>query len=108
MEEITLIEDFTDAIEFAEHPVKAYDPFYTRDNHLFDSYWYDFIRFLQCTVDDAYALRELGNISDLDCRRIVALCLELPRSAATKVKSYEEHSGNSLLNHSLIKRLTRL
>lgn len=83
---MSLISTLEDAENFAEHPVSAYDPFYTRDPYLFDSTFIDFIRFVQGAVasnPDSHSINYLHG---------------LYVSVIEKTKAYERATGNRLLN----------
>lgn len=83
---LSLINTLEDAENFAEHPVSAYDPFYTRDPHLFDTTFIDFIRFVQSAV--------LGNPDAHSINYLHGLYI----SVIEKCKAFERATGNSLLN----------
>lgn len=84
---MTLIGSLSDAIDFSEHPVKAYDPFYTRDIHIFNSYFDDFMLFLKGLVasnTDSHSLNYINNLY-YDC--------------IFKIMIYEKATGSHLLVH---------
>lgn len=82
---MSLIDSVSQAQEFSEHPVKAYDPFYTRDIHLFNSHFDDFMLFLKGLVasnPDPHSLNYINNMY-YDC--------------IFRVMVYEKATGVSLL-----------
>lgn len=83
---LSLISTLEDAENFAEHPISAYDPFYTRDPHLFDSTFTAFVTFLQGAVLSNPDLHSINYIHGLYV------------SVIEKTKAFERATGNSLLN----------
>ena len=79
-----MIDTLEEAIDFANHPVRAYDPAYTKDVYLF-RYTFDcFVHFIQESV--------LSNPN----RKAVNLLHGLFVDLVHKVNSYERHSGVAL------------
>lgn len=62
---MSLVNTIDDAINFSEHPVQAYDPFYTRDRHIFNSTYDDFMYFLKGLVASNTDKHSLNYINDL-------------------------------------------
>lgn len=81
----TLFNDIEELEQFARHPVRAYDPFYTRDYFLFESSWDDFLYQLRAIV--------ASNPTDMMIRWAQNLYFD----AVYKVKTYERATGISLL-----------
>lgn len=84
---LSLIDSVSEAEQFSEHPIKAYDPFYTRDIHLFNSHFNDFMLFLKGLVasnTDTHSLNYINNLY-YDC--------------IFRIMVYEKATGVSLLSH---------
>lgn len=82
---LSLISSLDEAINFSEHPVKAFDPFYTRDSHIFNSHFNDFMLFLKGLVasnTDSHSLNFINNLY-YDC--------------IFRIMVYEKATGNNLL-----------
>lgn len=82
---MSLVDSLDEAIEFSEHPVKAYDPFYTRDMHIFNSTFDDFMLFLKGLVasnTDPHSLNFINNLY-YDC--------------IFRIMIYEKATGSNLL-----------
>lgn len=81
-----LINTPREAEKYSEHPVQAYDPFYTRDTFLFNCWWNDFSQFLREIVasnQDSHSVNWATN---------------LYYDAILKCKAYEKVTGISLLS----------
>ena len=81
----SLFADIEELEQFARHPVRAYDPFYTRDIYLFESAWSDFLEQLRAIV--------ASNPTDMMIRWAQGLYFD----AVYKIRSYERATGISLL-----------
>ena len=82
---LSLINSIEEAVNFSEHPVRAFDPFYTRDKHLFNTNFDDFLFFLKgllASNTDSHSLNYINNLY-YDC--------------IFKIMIYEKATGNSLL-----------
>lgn len=87
----------TSATDFYEHPVSAFDPFYTRDLDNFHYQWNVFLKecrrllcdYLQLTVD-----------SDAKhWKKYACDVLNMVKDVLERVKGYERNSGYNLLHH---------
>lgn len=99
-----LINTFEDAKEFAKHPVKPFDPFYTRDFDTWSAYFDDFKRFiigeLHTIIENLESRAEVdddlhfGNLQD---RKYISELYVLWYGTLKKLKAYDSASGHSLL-----------
>lgn len=84
---MSLISSIDDAQNFSMHPVKAYDPFYTRDIHLFKSHWDDFEEFLRGLV-----------ASNSENSQIINMANNMYYEAIYKCRVYEKATGFNLIS----------
>lgn len=73
--------------EFRQHPIQAYDPFYTRDINLFNCVWDDFRREVRRRCLDAASRRELNRI------------LNEFVDTVQKIKTYERATGHTFISY---------
>ena len=79
-----MINTLEDAINFSQHPVAAYDPFYTKDVFLFRSVFDCFVHFIRESI--------LSNPDGKYINYLHGLYFDLIQ----KVQSYERHTGVNL------------
>lgn len=92
---MSLISSIDDAENFSKHPVAAYDPFYTRDTHLFNSCWVDFVDFLRGLVasnPDTHTINYVNNLF------YDAVCSCKAYERATGIDLISLHVHGSLMN----------
>lgn len=80
------IDTYEQAKTFAAHPVKPYDPLYTRDRDTFNQYYTDFVYFLRGAI-----------LSNFDNRSIINHLNNLFYDSINKIMVYERHTGTQLL-----------
>ncbi len=98
---MTLIDSYEEARYFADHPVKAFDPFYTRDFDSFDATWHDFKKWAARAVTaliDQYELDSTSSRKRFLIRREIADIYGMYESIHRKCHAYGVHTGNFLLN----------
>jgi len=83
---LSLIVSVSDAENFVDHPVKAYDPWYTRDIQMFKDTWEDFETFL----------REL--VASNPTSKVINYANSLYYEAIYKCRVYEKATGISLIS----------
>ncbi len=91
---------YEDAREFSEHPIKAYDPFYTRDITMFD---YHFSMFREFLIRELKAIiRDIdeGTIDPncFDTRKEIANLKSLWYTVHKKCQAYASHTGINLIS----------
>lgn len=89
-----------DADEFSRHPIKAYDPFYTRDFAMFD-YHYDLfkrylVRELRIIISDIET--EKVDPNSLETRKRISYLHSMRESVERKCKAYAYHTGINLIS----------
>ena len=84
---MSLVNSVKEAVHFSNHPIKAYDPFYTRDTFLFNSTFNDFVHFLKGCIASNQDSHSLNYLNDLYYKAIF------------KIMVYEKATGISLLTH---------
>ena len=89
---------------FRQHPVKAFDPFYTRDYYLFDCAWDDYRRTVRRKCLDAANSRELNRILN-DFVDTVRKINTYERATNTTFISYIDSSGRMRQNRSYLSLL---
>jgi len=113
MENSGLISNFDEAREFAKHPIKPLDPFYTRDFDTWHAYFDSFKRFiigqLKVIIKDLERIEKLQgdpnssdfakrkeHPSDLKERKKISDLYMLWYGTLKKIKQYDSASGSSL------------
>ncbi len=86
--------DYAQSLEFSKHPIRAYDPAYTKDITMFQSTFDDFVHFTRGAL--------LSNPS----RIIKGLLVSHYVDVIQKVKSYEMLTGVALLPYTFTGRIT--
>ena len=91
---------YEDAREFSEHPVKAYDPFYTRDFAMFDYHFDLFTKFLIKSLRGIIHSIELGEIDpdSLATRREISNLYAMRHNVEVKCNAYAYHTGINLIS----------
>ena len=89
---------------FRQHPIQAFDPFYTRDYHLFDCAWDDYRREVRRRCLDASSSRELNRILN-EFVDTVHKINTYERATNTSFISYTDSSGRMRQNRSYLKLL---
>ena len=74
-------------MSFAEHPIQAYDPFYTKDRNLWDCAWDDYRSSIKQRLDDCETRR--------DTRDILAEFVH----TVDKIKAYERATGTLFISY---------
>lgn len=73
-------------MSFAEHPIQAYDPFYTKDHNLWNCAWDDYRLDIQRRLDDC--------VTRLDTKPILAEFVD----TVEKIKAYERATGTLFIS----------
>ena len=86
---------------FEQHPIKAFDPFYTRDTYLFNCIFDDYRREVRERAKAAANTREFNSILNafVDC---ISKIKTYERATNTKFISYEDSSGRLRQNRSYL------
>jgi hypothetical protein len=98
---MALINNYEEASYFAAHPVKAFDPFYTRDFDSFDATWHDFKKWAARRVTsliDEYELDCTSSRERFLVRQKIAEIYGMYDSINRKCHAYGIHTGNFLLH----------
>lgn len=77
----------TGCLSFAEHPIQAYDPFYTKDHNLWRCAWDDYRSNIKQRLYDCKTRRDTRNI----LREFV--------ETVDKIKAYERATGNLFVSY---------
>lgn len=90
---------YEDAREFSEHPVKAYDPFYTRDFAMFDYHFDMFTKFIIKSLRGIIHSIEQGDLApdSLATRKQIADLYTMRHNVETKCHAYALHTGINLI-----------
>jgi len=88
--------NYEQSVDFANHPIKAYDPAYTKDITMFQSTFDDFVHFTRGAL--------LSNPS----RIIKGLLVSHYVDVIQKVKAYENVCGIALLPKSFVGRTSSM
>jgi len=88
--------NYEESVEFSKHPIKAYDPAYTKDITMFQSAFDDFVHFTRGAI--------LSNTS----RIIAGLLISRYVDVIQKVKAYENVVGIALLPKSFVGRIASM
>lgn len=74
-------------MSFAEHPIQAYDPFYTKDHNLWRCAWDDYRSSIKQRLDDCKTRRDTHPI----LREFV--------ETVDKIKAYERATGTLFISY---------
>lgn len=85
--------DWQTAREFSKHPIRAYDPYASRDTNHFRVMYGKFVRFLK---HELRILIKVGE-SDLHARRVLAELKSMYYNVRTKVNNYGKATDTYLL-----------
>ena len=77
----------SDSISFAEHPIQAFDPWYTKDYNLWACAWDDYRSTIQQRLDDCKTRRDTHPI----LREFV--------DTVDKIKAYERATGHLFISY---------
>ena len=89
-----------DAVEFSSHPVKAYDPFYTRDFSMFDYHYDMFKKYLVKRLNSIIIAIECGEVdpNNLRVRKDISELYTMRDNVERKCKAYAYHTGINLIS----------
>ena len=90
--------------EFSTHPVKSYDPHYTRSIDNFRHAWTGFIERLRITLVDAYNLGDMRSVSKLHgiYYDVTSKIKVFERATNTPLISYRDSTGRMRQNSSCL------
>lgn len=92
---------------FQEHPIAAYDPFYTRDRNLFYSAWDDYRRSLRRRLLAANNLKEFNRILNGFVDTVHKI-YAYERATSTHFIGYTDSSGRMRRNRSYLEMLEEI
>ena len=90
---------YEEAREFSEHPVKAFDPFYTRDFAMFDYHLDMFKKFLitrlRNIIDELETFQR--DPESIETRKEISNLYSMKHQVVSKCEAYALHTGINLL-----------